>query len=147
MSLKKALVNYAGKIKEIISGDYIDPSFLGSGTRNGTNFLRDDGTWQAVASGGSSGPTTSPYAASTSLGTTSTVALVNASGGAVTMTLPTAVGNANLRHWIKKTDSTANTVTIATALSQTIDGNTTVVIQVTNQTIALISDGTNWYIL
>lgn len=37
---------------ELPSADTLDPSTLGTGTRDGTRFLRDDGTYQPVSGGG-----------------------------------------------------------------------------------------------
>lgn len=54
MAAQKPLFNNAGTIQEIGTGDSVDPATLGSGTRDGTKYLRDDGTWQAVAGGGGS---------------------------------------------------------------------------------------------
>jgi hypothetical protein len=48
---------------------------------------------------------------------------------------------------VKKTDSSANTVTVATAASQTIDGSATKVLSAQNAVAALESDGANWQVV
>jgi hypothetical protein len=78
--------------------------------------------------------------------TTDEVVLVNASSGSLLMTLPTAVGNTNL-YRIKKTDSSANTVTVGTTASQAIDGGATAVIHAQYASISVVSDGANWFII
>lgn len=72
--------------------------------------------------------------------------LVSASAANRTMTLPTAVGYSGLRYVIKKTDATANTVTVDGNASETIDGNATVVLRSQNSMIEIVSDGSNWQI-
>jgi hypothetical protein len=74
------------------------------------------------------------------------VIFANATAGAVTINLPTAVGNL-ARFTIKKIDSTANTVTIDPNGAQTIDGSPTAVIRVENVSLDIISNGTNWYVV
>ena len=72
--------------------------------------------------------------------------LVNAAG-LVTITLPTAVGIAGKIYTIKKIDSTAYAVTVATTSSQTIDGVTTYTLSNQYGGVNVQSDGSNWYII
>jgi hypothetical protein len=71
----------------------------------------------------------------------------NAATGAFNVTLPTAVGIAGRQYIIKKTDATANAVTVTTTGGQTIDGATTVTISIQWQSKTVVSDGTNWLII
>jgi len=74
------------------------------------------------------------------------VILVDANSSALTMTLPSAVGIAGRTYTIKKIDSSANTVTINTTSSQTIDTGTTSYLNSQSQYINVISDGAGWYV-
>jgi hypothetical protein len=65
--------------------------------------------------------------------------MANATSGAFTITLPAAT-TAGQRVLVKKTDASANAVTVA----GTIDGTTNASLAYQNQSIELISDGTAW---
>lgn len=73
--------------------------------------------------------------------------LVDASGGAVTITLPTAVGIKGREYIIKKIDSSANAVTIDGDGSETIDGVVTKDLENQYHGIKILSGGTNWEII
>lgn len=73
------------------------------------------------------------------------VQLVNATSGAVTITLPTAVNN-NASFIIKKTDSSANAVTVDAASTETIDGNLTYKLNDQYNYVEIVSNGTNWVV-
>jgi hypothetical protein len=73
------------------------------------------------------------------------VYLVDATIGAMTINMPSAVGN-NAMYVIKKIDSSANTVTVVPSGAQTIDGLASVVIRFQNTSIDIYSDGSNLYI-
>jgi hypothetical protein len=74
-----------------------------------------------------------------------TLYLVDASGGARTITLP-AASTAGVLIGVKKIDASANTVTIDPNSSEVIDGATTRVIANRYTTVWAISDGTAWQI-
>ena len=72
--------------------------------------------------------------------------LVNATGGAITVTLPTAAGNQSY-FVIKKTDSTANIVTIDPYSSETIDNSSTLPLNDQYNYVGIISNGVNWVVI
>ncbi len=73
-------------------------------------------------------------------------ALVDASGGARTITLPAAATAPNRIYNIKKIDSSVNNVTIAANGAETIDGTNTKVISTQWTNIQLQCNGTAWFI-
>lgn len=75
------------------------------------------------------------------------VILCSASGGAWSLTLPTAVGITGKTYFIKKTDSSANAVTIDGNGTETIDGATTKAISTQYDAYTIVSDGANWHII
>lgn len=75
------------------------------------------------------------------------VLLADASGGAVAVALPAPGPYANKWLTVKKTDATANVVSLDPGVGVTIDGAGTQVIAYQYDAITLISDGTNWAIL
>jgi len=82
----------------------------------------------------------------TTLGATHTSVLADATVGAITITLPTAVGISGSLYMIKKIDSSANAVTVDANGSQTIDGILTEVLQRQWDKVSVQSNGANWLI-
>jgi hypothetical protein len=74
------------------------------------------------------------------------VLLVDATAGNRTITLISAAATPN-RYTIKKTDSSGNTVTIAAAGSETIDGAATKVLSSQWDKATVIPSGGNWYVV
>jgi hypothetical protein len=73
--------------------------------------------------------------------------LCDTSGGAFTITLPTAVGISGTTLFIKKTSSDFSLLTIEPDGSETIDGHGNRNLATQNETIEIVSDGTNWHVL
>lgn len=84
--------------------------------------------------------------ASTLLNATHDHILGTAGAGGITLTLPTAVGIAGKPYHIKKVDSAAGSITIATTSGQTIDAGATYLLVNQWQYVEVYSDGANWQI-
>lgn len=83
------------------------------------------------------------------LTTTDVVAQGDASGGAFTFTLPTAVGVAGQIYTLQKivSDTSFNAITIATTSAQTINGAASDKLQTFGETLVVQSNGSNWIII
>lgn len=57
MATQLPLIHSGGELQVIPSGDTLDPAYLGTGTRDGSRFLRDDGVYAVPAGGGGGVPT------------------------------------------------------------------------------------------
>ena len=70
----------------------------------------------------------------------------DASGGAFTISLPTAVGREGYLYTVKKTDSSANAITIDPYLSETIDGDSSFDVEFEDEVVCFYSDNADWWI-
>lgn len=130
------------------------PFYTGSGSFTGTaaGYLAFDSSGNVITTTGTGGGGGFSYSI-TSVSTTYTetatsgakVILASTTGGAFTITLPTAVGNTAMLI-IKKTAGTP-TLTIDGNGTQTIDGGLTASIVQVDASITLVSNGSNWFII
>lgn len=72
--------------------------------------------------------------------------LVSASGGAVVANLPAVSGNAGLWYFIKKTDSSTNTVTLEPSGAETIDGASNLILYTQDHAAIIYCDGATWWV-
>lgn len=75
------------------------------------------------------------------------VICVNTFSANVTVTLPTAIGNQGKVYIIKKIDSSSNSVSVVTTSSQTIDDETSQLINGQYDAMQVVSDNSNWNII
>ena len=78
---------------------------------------------------------------------TDCVIIGNATSGNIAITLPTAIGCNGQFYSFKKTDASANTVTITGVGGQTIEGAANKVLGTQYQTTSIVSDNANWWII
>jgi len=74
------------------------------------------------------------------------IILVDADAGDVDITLPSVALQNNYIN-IKKIDNSGNKVNILTPGSETIDGDTDVKITSQYESLQLVSDGSNWFVI
>lgn len=132
------------------TGDLYYRNSSGSFTRLGVGST---GQTLTVASGTPAwADTNSNFATSTkttsyTIGATDTVIFANATTGNVTITLPTAASFTGYRFYVKRIDGSANTCQIARSGTDTIDGLTSLTLDLQYTALAIVSNGSAWYIL
>lgn len=113
---------------------------------NGT--MTDDGGGQVTITtgGGSTGITrvASVITANTLAGNSSSTDYVFIASAGLSFTLPDAGGNSNL-YTLK--NATSSSVLVTAVGGDTIDGSSSVLVAISNQTLGFISDGTNYQII
>lgn len=90
-------------------------------------------------------PTVFTVTTATTLTQSAGLCLVDATAGAVTVTLPRADQARGQMVSVKKIDASGNAVTVD-AMGGTIDGATTATLAARWDSVTIVSDGTNWYI-
>lgn len=75
------------------------------------------------------------------------ILLADATGAAVTITLPTAVGHKGFTLLVKKTDTSTNIVTVDGNAAETLDGALIGVLSIPYTWMQLVSDGSNWRVV
>ncbi len=119
---------------------------LGSGPPDGTKFLRDDRVWSVV-------PTPllgikaitfadTPY---TVLAADDLI-VVDATSGAVTLTLPAVASSNGRQIRAKKTDASANVVKVDGNGAETVDGAADLDLLLQHEVAAVVCDGTEWWV-
>lgn len=157
MANKKPLkIGSQGIAAEFSASDTVAPANGGTGLSsadlagNSAKVLAVNATedgFDLVAGGGGGGGiarTITAVSTNTGAGATASTDYVYLCSNTITITLPTAVGNSN-RYTIKNVGN--GVITIATTSSQTIDGALTAVIHFANNSVDLISTGSNWKII
>ena len=74
------------------------------------------------------------------------VLLCDATSNAITINLPTAVGNTS-KFIIKKIDSSSNIVIVDGSAGQFLDGDLTFNLIYQHQSVSLVTNGSNWFII
>lgn len=93
------------------------------------------------------GPTTTVTSGPYTVLDTDYVILVDATSGAITVNLPTAVGRLGRIFNIKRINTNANSVTIDAAGAETIDNTATKVLVLPYTAATVYSDDSNWWII
>jgi hypothetical protein len=75
------------------------------------------------------------------------IVLCDATTGALNLRLPQASGRSGFIYRIKKTDASANAVTVLANAAETIDGAASVVLSSQNDFVVVVSDDSSWWVV
>jgi hypothetical protein len=75
------------------------------------------------------------------------VVLANATTGSVTITLPSAAMSVGRKILVKRVDSSSNACSVTGVSGQMIDGSVSHALLVQFDSVTVVSDGSNWYVL
>ena len=117
-------------------------------TRLGSVNYRSTST--TTVGGGSSSTSSALSVVTLTTDTTLTgraIYLCDETGGAFTVTMPTAVGKGGQFWYFLKIGGTANTVTLAAAGGETIQGAADLAMSEPEMSITLFSDDTQWWVI
>lgn len=120
------------------STSYFSGTFLGVGLTNPA---------ATITSAGSFGANIQTITGNTTVDNTYYTILVDASGGAVTVSLPTSSLSSKIIYHIKKIDASGNSVTIDPNSSEVIDGSATASLITQWSGMTIQCNGTQWYII
>lgn len=140
-SNKNAANGYAG----LDASTLLATAQHGTGTANSTTFLRGDRTWATPSVTPSFTLSTKTAAYTTT--SSDDIILADGASAAFTITLHAASGWANKMLTIKRINSGSNNITIDGNASETIDGATTKVLTQQYESVTLVSNGTNVFII
>ncbi len=146
------------RLKQLPSGAVLFMSNTADVAQNNSNFYFDATNYRLSVAAGTTPASTLQVGGSLATAITTKTANYTASGndytilcnntsGAITISLPTAVGVTGRIYVIKKISGAGNNVTIDGFASETIDGVTTNTLTTQYNSIMIQSDGANWYIL
>lgn len=86
-----------------------------------------------------------PSSASVTAGPNPYIA-IDATGGNRTVTMPVCASAKGFVYHVKKTDSSANTVTITPDGAELVDGEASYVLEAKGDSVTVVSDGSNWLV-
>lgn len=127
--------NLFAPVEDLYCAKFVDYTTYTKGVYFDTQVTRNKGVKKAVASIATSTPLTYKH----------NYVLANATSGNILVTLPDAADHIGRFYGIKKTDVSANTVTVIASGAQLIDASGSRILSSQYQAINIISDGSNWY--
>ncbi len=96
---------------------------------------------------GSNGQTITTVSSDLTLDATHSIIVCSNGSIPKTITLPTAVGIKGRIYNIKRSETSTATITIATSVTELIDGEPNILLPHAKEAISFISDGTNWKVI